>query len=79
MEKIDAAIAAAMRDKRLNNVMAQYFHAKSLSCDPLESLTLADQKPVLFDEPDVQAKIVTLFRSGQIRASDLESTIFNLV
>jgi hypothetical protein len=79
VEKIDVAIAAAMRDKRLNNVMAQYFADTTLSCDPLESLKLEDQKPVLFDEPDVQAKIVTLFRSGQIRASDLETTIFNLV
>ena len=79
VEKIDAAIAAAMRDRRLNNVMAQYFAGTALSCDPLESLKLEDQKPALFDEPDVQAKIVTLFRSGQIRASDLEATIFNLV
>src|SRR5262245_36008396 len=79
VEQIDAAITAAMRDKRLNNVMAQYFHGTALSCDPLASITLADQKPTLFDEPDVQAKIVTLFRSGQIQASDLESTLFNLV
>ena len=79
VEKIDTAIAAAMRDKRLNNVMRQYFEGTALSCDPLESLKLADAKPKLFDEPDVQAKIVTLFRAGQIRDSDLDTIIFNLL
>jgi hypothetical protein len=79
IEKIDTAITAAMRDKRLNNVMRQYFDGTTLSCDPLESLKLADAKPKLFDEPDVQAKIVTLFRSGQIRDSDLDAIIFNLL
>jgi len=79
IEKIDTAIAAAMRDKRLNNVMRQYFDGTTLSCDPLESLKLADSKPKLFDEPDVQAKIVTLFRAGQIRDSDLDTIIFNLL
>src|SRR5262249_14044743 len=79
IEKIDTAITAAMRDKRLNNVMRQYFDGTTLSCDPLESLKLADAKPKLFDEPDVQAKIVTLFRSAQIRDSDLDAIIFNLL
>jgi hypothetical protein len=79
IEKIDTAITAAMRDKRLNNVMRQYFDGTTLSCDPLESLKLADAKPKLFDEPDVQAKIITLFRSTQIRDSDLDAIIFNLL
>jgi len=77
--KIDSAISAAMRDAHLNNVVTQYFHASTLSCEPIESLILQDVAPTLMDEPDIQAKVVSLFRSQEIAAADLSSTVFNLV
>jgi len=79
ISSIDSAISTAMQDKRLNNVVVQYFHATQLSCDPIDSIVLEDERPSLMDEPDVQAKIVTLFRSKKLSTSDLGSTIFNLV
>src|SRR5215831_17344150 len=33
IDSIDAASTLAMRDKRLNNVMVQYFHNATMSCD----------------------------------------------
>jgi len=76
---IDAAIARAMQDARLNNVMAQYFPGTRLSCDVKASLLLADAKPVQLDEPDVQAKIVALFNARRLGSQDLDVTVFNLV
>jgi hypothetical protein len=37
---IDAAITRAMQDKRLNNVMSQYFPGAAISCDVRASLLL---------------------------------------
>jgi hypothetical protein len=76
---IDAAITLAMRDKRLNNVMSQYFPGAAITCDPRPLLILNDTKPDVLDEPDVQAKILALLTSGKIKNSDLGTAIFNLV
>ena len=76
---IDRAITLAMRDKRMNNVMVQYFPGASLACDPRPSLALNETKPTQLDEPDVQAKVIALYDGGQIKKTSLDSTIFNLV
>jgi len=76
---IDAAITRAMQDKRLNNVMSQYFPGASLSCDPRPSLKLAEARPAELGEPQVQAKVIQLFDAGKIAKRDLGTTIFNLI
>ncbi len=42
---IDAAIKLAMQDRRLNNVMVQYFHDAALTCDTRESFIFDEAKP----------------------------------
>ena len=76
---IDAAITLAMRDKRLNNVMTQYFPGTAITCDARPLIILNEAKPNVLDEPDVQAQVVALFSAQKIKKSDLGSTIFNLV
>src|SRR5262245_5206211 len=76
---IDRGITLAMRDRRLNNVMTQYFPGKSLACDPRPLLALSEPKPKQLDEPKVQAKMIALFDQGKIKKTDLDTTIFNLV
>lgn len=76
---IDEAITLAMRDRRLNNVMAQYFPGAAMSCDPRASLILDEDKPVSLDEPDVQATVIALYDQGLVSKKDSASTIFNLV
>jgi hypothetical protein len=79
IESIDRAIAIAMRDRRLNNVMVQYFHDATLSCDPRPSFVLGGAKPAQLDEPEVQAAVIALYDGGKMKKSDLDTTIFNLV
>jgi len=79
IEAIDLSIKRAMQDRRLNNVMVQYFPGASLACDPRPSLIMGGPAPVVLDEPDVQAAVVSLFDKGRISKKDLGTTIFNLM
>jgi hypothetical protein len=76
---IDSSILRAMQDVQLNNVMVQYFPGAKVSCEALHSVVLSDPAPVELDEPDVQAKVVSLFEAKAISGQDLDNTIFNLV
>jgi hypothetical protein len=76
---IDASIKLAMQDRRLNNVMAQYFPGASLTCDVTSSVVPGGAKMTTMGEVDVQAKVAALFNAGQLKSQDLEDTIFNLV
>ena len=79
IDSIDAAISRAMRDRKLNNVISQYFLGSSMSCDVRSSFVVEEPKVQVIDEPDVQAKIAELFDAGRLGKSDLQTTIFNLV
>jgi hypothetical protein len=76
---IDTAITRAMQDRRLNNVMVQYFPGVSMSCDARASIMLKDAKPAMLKEPDIRAKLVELFDAGKIAKRDMATTIFNLI
>jgi hypothetical protein len=79
ISSIEKGLASAMRDRRLNDVIAQYFPGTQISCEPLELLLLDEDKPLFLDEPDVQSLMVRLFRAGELNATDPSTTIFNLV
>jgi hypothetical protein len=55
IDSIDRAIKLAMRDRRLENVMVQYFPGVAVTCDMRESCVLDNAKPSVVDEPAVQA------------------------
>ena len=80
IDQINTAITLAMQDRRLNNVVGQYFDAGvKLTCDPRPLLVLDEAKPVQLDEPDVQKLVVRLVEQGKVSDSDLGNTIFNLL
>jgi hypothetical protein len=80
IDSIDRAINMAMRDRRMNNMMIQYFPGVTSSCDMRESFVLQQEKPQMLDEPDVQRLVTSLFDSPSlIKKSDLGTTLFNLI
>ena len=79
LTSIDRSIDMAMRDKRLNNVMKQYFPGVTLSCSMRESFILDEAKPAVLDEPEIQDIVISLFDSALVGKSDLGSCLFNLV
>ena len=76
---IDVSIDRAMRDRRLNNVMTQYFPGAKPSCDMRASIFDAAAKPAAMDEDAVKAKVVALYDGGKISKKDPGTTVFNLV
>ena len=80
IDHINTAIGLAMQDRRLNNVVTQYFKpGDQLTCDPRPLLVLEEPRPRALDEPDVQQLVVRLLQQGKLPDNDLDTVIFNLL
>jgi hypothetical protein len=80
IDSVNTAITLAMQNRKLNNVVQQYFDSGvNLTCDARSLLVLEEAKPVQLDEPDVQQLVVRLLQQGKVSDSDLGTTIFNLL
>ena len=79
VEAIDRAIYRAMNDRRLNNVMVQYFPGQKLECAALASRFLDGDPPKVVSQYDTIAMIRKLYGDGTLGHSDLDATIFNLL
>jgi hypothetical protein len=75
---IDRALAAAMMDQNLNNVMVQYFSGPITSAFE-GSETMAGGAPKTVSQGDVEHLATTLYTNGKLAASDLTSTVFNFM
>jgi hypothetical protein len=72
IDSINTAITLAMQDRKLNNVVKQYFDSGvNLTCDARPLLVLDEAKPVQLDEPDVQQLVARLLQQGKVSDSDL--------
>lgn len=76
---IDEAIAAAMSDRRLNNVMRQYFNNAEISCTAFPSHPLTGYKPELMTQGDVEYSLSYLYENGFLKNYDLSTTVFNFL
>ena len=79
IDNIDKALATAMTDAQLNNVMAQYFNGKppATACKP--SQKLAGPAPATFSQGDVEQLVSSLFGQGKLAGFDYGSTVFNFM
>ena len=79
IHKIDTALAAAMSDEDLNNVMMQYFGNRPISTTFKPSQILSGSKPSSFSQGDVENLVTHLHSQGGIQGFDLASTVFNFM
>jgi hypothetical protein len=79
IQSIDQALAAAMSDQHLNNVMAQYYSGGHLSSKFLGSETLAGPPPQTVSQGDVENLVRTLYRAGNFSQYDLANTVVNFM
>ena len=79
VEAIDDAIFRAMNDRRLDNVMVQYFPGKKLDCAAKASRILPGTPPKVVSQGDAVALLKALYANGTLGHSDLDATIFNLL
>jgi hypothetical protein len=78
MANIDKALAAAMSDAELNNVMVQYFSG-SITSTSNGSQTLPGAAPQVMSQGDVEQLVTTFYTSGKLIGLDLSSTLFNFM
>ena len=80
IDQINTAITLAMQDRRLNNVVGQFFDVGvKLTCDPRPLFVLEEPKPATVDELHAKQLVTRLVQQGKLSDSDLGSTIFNLL
>ena len=76
---IDQALAAAMSDRNLNNVIVQYYPSGQITSTFRPSQMLAGPPPSTVSQGDVENLVRTLFQSAVLDAFDLPSTVFNFM
>src|SRR5271166_780808 len=77
---IDGAINAIMTDRRLNNVIVQYFPAgTTISSNFLGSTFLPGPPPPVVSRGDIDALVNSALASPPLAGADLGSTVINLL
>lgn len=79
MQSIDQALAAAMSDQNLNNVMSQYYSSGQITSTFRGSQVLAGPPPQTVSQGDVENLVQTLFQAGTLNGFDFTSTVFNFM
>lgn len=79
IQSIDQALAAAMSDQNLNNVMCQYYPSGQISSTFRGSQILVGPPPQTVSQGDVENLVRTLFGAGTLNGFDLTSTVFNFM
>ena len=78
-KSIDKALAAAMADQRLNNVIMQYFGNQPVSSQFLGSFFLNGWKPATVQKSDMDAQIQNLYAQHVFDGKDLANTVYNFI
>ena len=79
IQNIDTALAAAMTDPELNNVMAQYFNGVAPTTTAKPSQKLPGGAPATFSQGDVEKLVGDLHTQGKLAGFDYGSTVFNFM
>jgi hypothetical protein len=80
VRSIDQALAAAMSDQRLNNVLLQYYRrTAAISSTFRPSTFLPGPAPETVSQPDVEDMVRTLHAGGKLNGFDFTSTVFNFM
>lgn len=79
MQNIDQALAAAMSDQGLNNVMMQYFNNQPITSRLISSNPLPGNAPAVVSQGDAEALVISLSKQGALDGVDLSSTVVNLL
>lgn len=78
-QSIDHALAAAMADPQLNNVMVQYFGNQAISSRFLGSFFVDGYNPSTVDQTDVERLLKQLHDNGTLKSYDLSNLVVNFL
>jgi len=78
-QKLDAALAAAMTDPKLNEIAGQYFTPPAITATALPSAILDAPSKHTFDRGDIQAFTAKVHGDGSLSGIALDSCVLNFV
>ncbi len=76
---IDKALAAAMSDQHLNNVVMQYFNNQPVSCTFKGSFFMSTWKPTNVPKSLLEQQVSGLYQGGAFKGMDLQNTVINFM
>jgi len=79
VDNINRALAEAMSDTKLNNVMCQYFGNQAITTTFLGTHFTGTTKPKKVTETSAKQMLTALFNGGQLSGISFPSTVVNLV
>jgi hypothetical protein len=79
VDNIDQALAAAMADPNLNNVLVQYFFGEKISSSFSPSRFLAVPKPETVSRGDIEQIVSQVHDEGLLSEFNLATTVFNFM
>jgi hypothetical protein len=79
VSNIDRALAAAMSDTNLNNVLVQYFFGQTISSTFRSSRFLPAPKPAIVSRGDIERIVSQIHADGLLDGFDLMATVFNFM
>ena len=79
IQQMDQALAEAMSDEDLNNVMSQYYPSGNITSTMQPSQILTGPPPRVVSQGDAESLIMQLFRAGTLNGFDFTATVFNLL
>jgi hypothetical protein len=78
-QSVDRALAAAMSDRNLNNVIMQYFNNQPITSTFKPSTVLPGSAPAVMSQGDVENLLRSLHVQGHLDNFDFGSTVFNFM
>jgi hypothetical protein len=79
IQRIDKALADAMSDVDLNNVMSQYFTSGNITTTARPSQVLTGPPPKVVSQGDIENLVLQLFKAGTLDGFDYTSTVFSFM
>jgi len=79
IQSIDTALAAAMTDQNLNNVMVQYYPGGKITTSFLGSQILTGPPPAVVSQGDVENLVSSMYNAGQFDNFDVSTTVMNFL
>jgi len=79
VDSINGALAGAMSDPRLNNVIRQYFSNQDISTTFVASHFVGTQRPKRVTETSVKQLVSMLFTGGALSGLDFPNTVVNIL
>jgi hypothetical protein len=79
VDSIDSALAGAMTDSALNEIVGQYFGGQAPTTNPQPSQVLDLQPPANTDKSAVEQVVGQLQSNGNLAGADLSLTVANLM